>query len=49
MIKKAQPTSADTGKIQYKKAMIAIDQVRTIDKTRIIKIFDKLTIRKSEN
>jgi len=26
-----------------KKGMIAIDQIRTIDKSRIIKIFDKLT------
>ncbi|MFO7719974.1 MAG: type II toxin-antitoxin system PemK/MazF family toxin [Gillisia sp.] len=26
-----------------KKAMIIIDQIRTVDKTRIIKIFDKLT------
>ncbi|MCH8556073.1 MAG: type II toxin-antitoxin system PemK/MazF family toxin [Schleiferiaceae bacterium] len=26
-----------------KKGMIAIDQIRTIDKTRILKIFDRLT------
>ncbi|NBC57148.1 MAG: type II toxin-antitoxin system PemK/MazF family toxin [Bacteroidetes bacterium] len=26
-----------------KKGMIAIDQIRTVDKTRIIKIYDKLT------
>lgn len=26
-----------------KKGMIAIDQIRTVDKSRIIKIFDKLT------
>jgi len=30
-------------KSNKKKGMIAIDQVRTIDKTRIIKIFEKLT------
>lgn len=26
-----------------KKGMIAIDQIRTIDKTRILKVFDNLT------
>jgi mRNA interferase MazF len=26
-----------------KKGMIAIDQIRTVDKTRIIRIFDNLT------
>ncbi len=26
-----------------KKGMIAIDQIRTVDKTRIIRIFDRLT------
>ncbi len=26
-----------------KKGMIAIDQIRTVDKTRIIKVFEKLT------
>ena len=35
-----------------KKAMIAIDQIRTVDKKRIIKMFDKLTkveIKKCKN
>ena len=31
-----------------KKGMVAIDQIRTIDKTRIIKIFDNLTKREIE-
>jgi mRNA interferase MazF len=26
-----------------KKGMIAIDQIRTVDKTRIVKVFEKLT------
>ena len=26
-----------------KKGMIAIDQIRTVDKTRVIRVFDKLT------
>lgn len=30
-------------KINGKKGMIAIDQIRTIDKQRIIKVFDSLT------
>lgn len=30
-------------KLNEKKGMIAIDQIRTIDKSRILKIFDKLT------
>ncbi|MGZ0015517.1 type II toxin-antitoxin system PemK/MazF family toxin [Yeosuana sp. AK3] len=31
-----------------KKGMIAIDQIRTVDKTRIIKIFEKLTLSEIE-
>ncbi len=32
-----------------KKGMIAIDQIRTVDKIRIIKVFEKLTISEIEN
>ncbi len=33
----------------YKKGMIAIDQIRTIDKMRIIKIFDQLSSTEIQN
>lgn len=31
-----------------KKGMIAIDQIRTVDKTRIIKVFEKLSLSEIE-
>ncbi len=39
---KKYPTSVPV-KHNGKKGMIAIDQIRTIDKSRIIKVFEKLT------
>ncbi|OBX26809.1 mRNA interferase MazF [Gelidibacter algens] len=32
-----------------KKGMVAIDQIRTIDKSRIVKIFESLTIKEITN